>query len=177
MTTREQQFDETILKVKQAISHNAYIEVESDTMTLTLDGNDFDHIAEQVAEELYDDGYRKAEEVRRETAKEIFIKLIQEIEELEQFYKAVAPKVAYTEINLVTTRAARKIVKRVLCKYGVTEEIEPNTVTLRLGIGKKDMDLMAKALREYAKNHPKYRANEANELAAMIERQRRKLEE
>lgn len=113
----------------------------------------------------------------KKTTQEIYEKLIQEIDELEQFYKAVAPKVAYTEINLVTTRAARKIVKRVLCRYGATEEFEPNVITLRLGIGKKDMDIMINALREYAENHPKHHADDANDLAHLIEYQRRKIKE
>lgn len=150
--------------------------LEAENANLTVENEVLQSEKENLMRTL-EEGREEIESARKETAQEIYEKLIREIDELEQFYKAVAPKVAYAEINLVTTRAARKIVKRVLCRYGATEEFEPNVITLRLGIGKRDMDIMINALREYAENHPKYYADDANDLAHLIEYQRSKIEE
>ena len=52
--------EEIILIVKSAVAANATIDFDKDT--ITLDGNDLDHIAEQVAEALYEKNYRKQRE-------------------------------------------------------------------------------------------------------------------
>lgn len=57
MDNKEQQKDEIILIVKKAIADNAEIDVETDTVT--TDCNGCDHIAEQVAKEIYNAGNRK----------------------------------------------------------------------------------------------------------------------
>ena len=84
---KEQQKDEVILIVKKAIDANTEQHFVDDD-TVYIDGNDVDHIAEQVADEVYATGYRKTstsdlasdtqkafkegyEKARNETAKEI----------------------------------------------------------------------------------------------------------
>lgn len=54
------------------------------------------------------------------TAEEIYIKLMQEIAELEQFY--IRASIPNKDINLVTLNGAKKIVRRVLKEYGVEVE-------------------------------------------------------
>lgn len=56
MDKKQKLIEEIILVVKQEIANNATIDFDD---TVSFDGNDFDHIAEQVAEELYNAGYRK----------------------------------------------------------------------------------------------------------------------
>ena len=64
--SEEMQIEEMIIAVKKAVADYAAIDYEEDS--ILLDGNDLDHLATQTAEELYNEGYRKASEV----AKEIF---------------------------------------------------------------------------------------------------------
>lgn len=68
-------------------------------------------------------------------------------------------------------------IDELLKTYGLDGKI--NGINLRLGITKKDFEIITTALREYAKNHPnpKCHANEANDLAHLIEYQRSKIEE
>ena len=46
-------------------------------------------------------------------------------------------------------------------------------INIRLGVTKKDIEIITTALREYAKNHPKPKchAYEANDIAKIIENQ------
>lgn len=69
-------------------------------------------------------------------------------------------------------------IDELLKDYGIGDDVT-SRINLRLGVTEKDIEIMAKALREYAKNHPnpKCHANEANVLAHLIEYQRRKIEE
>lgn len=69
--------------------------------------------------------------------------------------------------------------KMCISKYGVADKAERDIINLRLGIEKKDFEIITTALREYAKNHPnpKCHANEAKDLADMIERQGQEVEE
>lgn len=47
--------DKLALIVKNAIADNAEIDIDTDTVTtVTTDGNGVDHIAEQIAEEVYE---------------------------------------------------------------------------------------------------------------------------
>ena len=55
---KEQQKDELILIVKKAINANTEQHFADDD-TVYIDGNDVDHIAEQVADEVYAAGYQK----------------------------------------------------------------------------------------------------------------------
>ena len=57
---KEKQTEEMILAVKNAIANNA--EIDLDEEIITLDGNGVDHVAEQIAETLYNAGYRKQSE-------------------------------------------------------------------------------------------------------------------
>lgn len=53
-------------------------------------------------------------------------------------------------------------------------------INIRLGVTKKDIEIITTALREYAKNHPnpKCHAYEANDIAKIIENQsKREVEE
>ncbi len=61
---RDKQIEEIILIVKGAVADNAAIDFEKDR--ILLDGNDLDHLAEQIAEHTTVKGYRKASEVARE---------------------------------------------------------------------------------------------------------------
>lgn len=54
--TKEQQKDEIAFIAKALIGLNAKIDFERDCAE--LDGNDIDHIAEQIGKELYNMGYR-----------------------------------------------------------------------------------------------------------------------
>ena len=63
-TTREKQIEEIILIVKGTVADNAAIDFEKDR--ILFDGNDLDHLAEQIAEHITAKGYRKASEVARE---------------------------------------------------------------------------------------------------------------
>ena len=57
---------------------------------------------------------------------------------------------------------------------------EMNGINIRLGVTKKDIEIITTALREYAKNHPnpKCHAYEANDIAKIIENQsKREVEE
>lgn len=58
---KEQQKDEIILMVKNAIAANSIPFEDSDEL-VELDGSDVDNIAEEVAEEVYNAGYRKVPE-------------------------------------------------------------------------------------------------------------------
>ena len=55
--TKEQQKDEIAFIAKALIGLNAKIDFERDCAE--LNGNDIDHIAEQIGKELYNRGYRK----------------------------------------------------------------------------------------------------------------------
>lgn len=55
---KEQQKDEVILIIKKAINANTEQHFADDD-TVYIDGNDVDHIAEQVADEVYAAGYQK----------------------------------------------------------------------------------------------------------------------
>jgi len=57
MTNKRQVKEEIILAVKNAIYNNADIDVDCDCVQ--TDGNGVDHIADEVAEALYNAGYRK----------------------------------------------------------------------------------------------------------------------
>ena len=52
MSRKQRIKDKVILTVKNAIADNAEIDVDTDTVT--TDGNGVDHIAEQIAEEVYE---------------------------------------------------------------------------------------------------------------------------
>ena len=52
MSRKQRIKDKIILTVKNAIADNAEIDVDTDTVT--TDGNGVDHIAEQIAEEVYE---------------------------------------------------------------------------------------------------------------------------
>ena len=57
---------------------------------------------------------------------------------------------------------------------------EMSGINIRLGVTKKDIEIITTALREYAKNHPKPKchAYEANAIAKIIETQsKREVEE
>lgn len=129
---------------------------------------------EDGKEQAYIDCYDKT---REETAKEIFTSLMRELNELEQYYMRL--NILHIEINLTTTNAAKKIVRRVLSNYGVADISEREIINLRLGITQKDFEIITTALREYGKNHPnpKCHANEANDLADIIERQGQEVED
>ena len=51
-----------------------------------------------------------------------------------------------------------------------------NGINIRLGVTKKDVEIITTALREYAKNHPNPKCNayEANDIAKSIENQSKK---
>lgn len=68
-------------------------------------------------------------------------------------------------------------IDELLKTYGLDGKI--NGINLRLGITQKDFEIITTALREYAKNHPnpKCHANEAKDLAYLIEYQRQEGEE
>lgn len=52
MSRKQRIKDKIILTVKNVIADNAEIDVDTDTVT--TDGNGVDHIAEQIAEEVYE---------------------------------------------------------------------------------------------------------------------------
>lgn len=55
MSRKQRIKDKIILTVKNAIADNAEIDIDTDTVTtVTTDGNGVDHIAEQIAEEVYE---------------------------------------------------------------------------------------------------------------------------
>lgn len=57
MTNKRQVKEEIILAVKNAIYNNADIDVDCDCVQ--TDGNGVDHIADEVAETLYNAGFRQ----------------------------------------------------------------------------------------------------------------------
>lgn len=52
MSRKQRIKDKIILTVKNAIADNAEIDIDTDTVT--TNGNGVDHIAEQIAEEVYE---------------------------------------------------------------------------------------------------------------------------
>lgn len=72
--------DKIILIVKSTVAYNATIDHEADR--IELNGNDFDHIAEQIAEQIGALGYRKSTDV----AREIFAEIEKRFEALLKFY-------------------------------------------------------------------------------------------
>ena len=85
--------DEIILIVKQAIIDNAAIDFDADC--ITLDGNNCDHMAEQIAESIYAAGYRKVDEYEAEIER-----LNRRIAELEQDLVHADENVFYREQNV-----------------------------------------------------------------------------
>lgn len=75
----QKQIEEMILAVKNAITDNATIDLDGDS--IMLDGNGFDHAAEQTAEALYNAGYRK----QSDTAWEIVVVLASELHQMLPF--------------------------------------------------------------------------------------------
>lgn len=76
MTDREKQIEEIILVVKEKMTDNASIDIVEDLVS--FNGNDFDHIAEQTAEALYNAGYRKIPEGAVVLTKEEYEKLFKD---------------------------------------------------------------------------------------------------
>ena len=83
MTVKQQQIQEMVTILEKAMSPIEYDEGDCATTAYPTE--------QDIAEELYDAGYREAEQVRKETAKEILQRLV-------RTYKDILPIVNVLEV-------------------------------------------------------------------------------
>ncbi len=125
----------------------------------------------------------KAENASRQKAIEDFIakKCCLKCDTAEMLVKEFCEQIEmslYAEFDGMIPSIVSDKIDELLKDYGIGDEVT-SRINLRLGVTEKDIKIMAKALREYAKNHPnpKCHADEAKCLAHLIEYQRQKMEE
>lgn len=125
----------------------------------------------------------KAENASRQKAIESFIskKCCLKCDTAEMLVKEFCEQIEmslYAEFDGMIPSIVSDKIDELLKDYGIGDEVT-SRINLRLGVTEKDIEIMAAALREYANNHPnpKCHANEANDLAHLIEYQRRKIKE
>lgn len=125
----------------------------------------------------------KAENASRQKAIESFIskKCCLKCDIAEMLVKEFCEQIEmslYAEFDGMIPSIVSDKIDELLKDYGISDEVT-SRINLRLGVTEKDIEIMAKALREYAKNHPnqKCHADEANDLADIIERQGQEVKE
>ena len=138
---------------------------------------------EQIEEQKAEIERLKAENASRQKAIEDFIakKCCLKCDIAQALIKEICEKIEmllYAEFDGMIPSIVSDKIDELLKDYGIGDE-GTSRINLRLGVTEKDIKIMAKALQEYAKNHPnpKCNANEAKDLADMIEMQGQGVEE